>query len=79
MHTSIGQVVSKVEEKKRSFCSKWLIFKFLVIFKDGMVCIVMVNARAGTPLADETPETMDRDRTLKQVIEELCDGLRRDV
>jgi 3-hydroxyisobutyrate dehydrogenase-like beta-hydroxyacid dehydrogenase len=33
----------------------------------------------GTPLADETPETMDRDRTLKQVIEELCDGLRRDV
>jgi 3-hydroxyisobutyrate dehydrogenase-like beta-hydroxyacid dehydrogenase len=31
----------------------------------------------GTPLADETPETMDRDRTLRQVIEELCDGLKR--
>lgn len=30
----------------------------------------------GTPLADETPETMDRDRTLRQVIEELCKGLR---
>jgi 3-hydroxyisobutyrate dehydrogenase-like beta-hydroxyacid dehydrogenase len=29
----------------------------------------------GTPLADETPETMDRDRTLRQVIQELCDGL----
>jgi len=29
----------------------------------------------GTPLADETPETMDRTRTLKQVIEELCKEL----
>jgi 3-hydroxyisobutyrate dehydrogenase-like beta-hydroxyacid dehydrogenase len=29
----------------------------------------------GTPLADETPETMDRDRTLRQVIEELCEEL----
>ncbi len=34
------------------------------------------NFVGGTPLADETPETMDRDRTLRQVIKELCDGLR---
>jgi 3-hydroxyisobutyrate dehydrogenase-like beta-hydroxyacid dehydrogenase len=29
----------------------------------------------GTPLADETPETMDRDRTLRQVIKTLCTEL----
>ena len=30
----------------------------------------------GTPLAEETAETMDRSRTLRQVIEQLCDGLK---
>jgi 3-hydroxyisobutyrate dehydrogenase-like beta-hydroxyacid dehydrogenase len=29
----------------------------------------------GTPLAEEKAETMDRSRTLKQVIEQLCEGL----
>jgi 3-hydroxyisobutyrate dehydrogenase-like beta-hydroxyacid dehydrogenase len=29
----------------------------------------------GTPLAEEKAETMDRSRTLRQVIEVLCDGL----
>jgi len=29
----------------------------------------------GTPLAEEKAETMDRSRTLRQVIEQLCEGL----
>jgi hypothetical protein len=30
----------------------------------------------GTPLAEERAETMDRSRTLRQVIEQLCEGLK---
>jgi len=29
----------------------------------------------GTPLAEEKAETMDRSRTLRQVIEQFCEGL----